>query len=165
MNDVHICVLIDSRKKIMTSSSSTTNQRTDHYRYTQQGCCLRGNWSGFNFAAMVIGFVFFWPVGLLILYWNISGRNVKDLPGAIQEKWSTMAAGSFCGSIEPAYSNSENSVFDEYQQTQYDRITEIKEEIKNRAHSFRNFRKDLKRRADEAEFKEFMSSDHSKDEN
>lgn len=148
----------------MTSSNNATNHSTDHFRYSHKGCCSRGNWSVLNIAAMVIGFVLFWPVGLLVLYWNISGRDVKVLPNAVQEKWSAIFNGSFSECGESDYAKSDNSVFEEFQQTQYDRITEIKEEIKNRARSFRNYRTNAKRRADETEFKEFMSSDHSKDE-
>jgi len=76
------------------------------------------------------------------------------------KKWSNLVSGS---SNLSANVKGENSVFDEFQQTQYDRIVEIKEEIKNRARSFKEFRSDAKRREDEAEFKEFMSSDRSKD--
>lgn len=147
----------------MTSSSNSTVNDSRQYRHSRKGCCMRGNWSGMNIAAMVIGFVLFWPVGLFLLYWNISGRDVKDLPSAIQEKWSALFNGSFCRTRGEKDSKGENSVFDEFQQTQYDRITELKEEIKNRARKFRGFRSDAKRRADESEFKEFMSSDRSKD--
>ena len=144
----------------MPSSSSSTVDDSRQYHHSRKGCCKKGNWSGMNIAAMVIGFVLFWPVGLILLFWNLSGRDVRDLPSAIQEKWSAMFNGSFCRKNKD--SKGENSVFDEFQQTQYDRITEIKEEIKNRASSFRDFRSKAKRRADEAEFKEFMSSDRSK---
>ena len=143
--------------------NSTIND-SGQFRNTRKGCCTKGNWSGINIAAMVIGFIVFWPIGLLILYWNIKGRNVKDLPAAIQQKWSAMVNGSWSPSKGSDGMSSENTVFDEYQQTQYDRIVEIKEEIKNRARSFKDFRSDSKRRADDAEFKEFMSSDRSKDE-
>jgi hypothetical protein len=148
----------------MTSSSNSTINDSKQYSHSHKGCCTKGNWSGINIAAMVIGFVLFWPVGLLVLYWNISGRHVKDLPSAIQEKWSAMFNGSFEGAKGKKGSKSENSLFEEFQQTQYDRITEIKDEIKNRARSFKDFRSNAKRRADEAEFNEFMSSDQSKSE-
>ena len=147
---------------MMTSSSSSTVNDTGQYRHSRKGCCSRGNWSGINIAVMVIGFVIFWPVGLLLLYWNMTGRDVKDLPGAIQKKWSTMFSGSLSGKAGHDDSTGGNSVFEEFQQTQYDRIVEIKEEIINRARSFRDFRANAKRRADEDEFKEFMSSDRSK---
>jgi len=138
------------------SANSTFNESSQH-----QGSSTKGNWSAMNIAAMVVGFIFFWPVGLVILYWNITGRDIKDLPGAVQEKWSSMFNKSWCGMKKSDQSHSENSVFNEYQQTQFDRIAEIKEEISNRAKSFKDFQSDAKRRADEAEFKEFMSADRS----
>ena len=114
---------------------------------------MKGNWSGMNIAAMVIAFVLFWPVGLVVLYWNIKGRDVRDLPAAVQAKWSSMV-----GSKRNVENASGNSVFNEFQQTQYDRISDIKEEIKNRARSFKEYRSDAKRREDEKEFKDFMSN-------
>ena len=137
------------------------NMSSGKYRRSRKGgkCCSGGNWSGINIAAMVIGFVLFWPLGLVVLYWNISGKNLQDLPPAIQEKWNSL----FGGVKNHKDSEGENSIFDEFQQTQYDRIYEIKEEIKTRASNFRNFKEDAKRQADEAEFKDFMSSDRSQD--
>ncbi len=138
---------------------------SDHHQYHRSGnrCCAGGNWSAMNIAAMVIGFVLFWPVGLLVLYWNLSGRDIKDLPDAIQQKWSKMFGGSFHRSKRHNHTDNDNSIFEEFQQTQYDRIKEIKEEIKSRARSFKDFRSNAKRRADEQEFKDFMSSNPSQE--
>ena len=109
-------------------------------------------WSGVNIAGMVLGFVFFWPVGLVVLFWIMSGRQVQELPGAIREQWSRLfSGGSAAGEFE------DNVVFNEYQQTQYDRIREIKEEIKNRSARFSEFRMNAKRRADQEEFNNFMA--------
>ena len=150
----------------MTSADSTIenlgNRKSNHSHrggFCGKGRCAKGNWSGLNTAAMVIGFVLFWPLGLVVLYWNITGRNIQDLPPAIQEKWNAM----FSGVKKHKDSEGDNSVFDEFQQTQYDRIHEIKEEIKKRASNFRSFKSDAKRQADEAEFKDFMSSNRSQD--
>lgn len=109
-------------------------------------------WTGVNIAAMVVGFVFFWPVGLVVLFWIMSGRQVQELPGAIKEQWARMFGK---GDVVEAV---DNVVFNEYQQTQYDRIREIKEEIKSRANRFSEFRMDAKRRADQEEFNRFMAS-------
>lgn len=111
----------------------------------------KGSWTGFNIAAMVLGFVFFWPLGLVILYWIIRGRDVRDLPAAAREKWGEMFG-------RGGHRHSDNIVFEEYQQTQYDRIREIKEEIKDRGRRFAEFREDAKRRADQDEFNRFMAS-------
>ena len=59
--------------------------------------------------------------------------------------------------------DSGNSVFNAFQQTQHDRISEIKEEIRDRARRFSEYRADAQRRADEAEFNQFMSNKPSTD--
>jgi hypothetical protein len=152
-----------------SASNSTVNHSSrydshQHSRRSGRGCCARGNWSWLNIAAMVLGFVFFWPAGLAILFWILSGRNVKDIPEAVQSKWSGMIGGVFGATRNGPHSNSENSVFDEFQQTQYDRISEIKEEIKTRARRFRDFRFDARRRAEEKEFSDFMSRSPAREE-
>ena len=114
-----------------------------------------------NIAAMVLGFVFFWPVGLVIVCWIISGRNVRDLPQAITDQWYKVAGKTKNGGEKAR--GSENVVFNDYQQTQFDRIREIKDEIKERARRFRDFRTAAKRRADEEEFNHFMSQAPGRD--
>ena len=138
----------------MSTSSTSTVEQSAYRSWSRCGNGLgrSARWSGFNIAAMVVGFVFFWPVGLLVLFWIMSGRNVQDLPAAIQQQWSRL----FNGNSERGMA-SDNVVFHDYQQTQYDRIREIKEEIKSRAQRFAEFRMDAKRRADQEEFDRFMA--------
>ena len=117
-------------------------------------CCGFGNsanWSITNIIAMVIGFVLFWPLGLFMLYWIFKGRDVTELGRHLSEKWNR-----FKGKDTAEGGGTDNQVFNEYQQTQYDRIREIKDEIKERARRFADFRSDAKRRADEEEFRRFM---------
>lgn len=118
------------------------------------GRCVGGHWSVANIAAMVLGFVVFPPLGFVVLIWTIMGRPIQDLPAWVHDKWTRF----FRGETARTYNESDNIVFNEYQQTQYDRIHEIKEEIKNRAEAFRAFRFDAKRRKDQQEFEEFMAS-------
>jgi hypothetical protein len=116
--------------------------------------CGQGHWSGANIAAMVLGFIIFPPIGFVVLLWTILGHPIQDLPGWVRDKWNQFFRKSSAGS----HGDSENIVFNEYQQTQYDRIREIKEEIKRRAEAFRSFRFDAKRRKDQEEFDDFMAS-------
>ena len=116
-----------------------------------------GNWSGFNITAMILGFVVFWPLGLLILFSNMSGRDVRELPRGVRDMWSSAKASFNRNEGMGASVSSENDVFNEYQQTQYDRIHEISEEIKARSQRFKEFRENLKRRANEEEFNRFMA--------
>lgn len=133
----------------MTSSSATMNNKGNCHN----GCGFgtRANWSVTNIFAMVIGFVLFWPLGLFMLYWIFKGRDVIDMRRHFGEKWNR-----FKGKESGGAKGSDNQVFNEYQQTQYDRIREIKDEIKERARRFAEFRADAKRRADEEEFRRFM---------
>ena len=137
------------------SASASSDHSFCFARGKGKGSYSKGNWSPFNIGAMVFGFVLFWPIGLVVLYWNISGRDARDLPAAIKQKWSSMFNRS---KAESSPSTHENSVFDEFQQTQYDRIAEIKEEIRERARRFNEFRSDAKRRAEQEEFNQFMAS-------
>ena len=141
-----------------SSNASTFDQNESRGRKKNSGCWgSRGNWSGWNIAAMVLGFVIFWPIGLFILYWIITGRNVRDLPEGVQEMWNKVTGGWGAESSLSRNDNSDNVVFNEYQQTQHDRIREIQEEIKERSSRFEKFRESAKRRADEEEFNRFMN--------
>lgn len=119
----------------------------------------RGNWSGLNILAMVIGFIVFWPLGLFMIYWILSGRNAVELPGVARRLWAKMT-----GKWDFTEDTESNVVFNEYQQTQYDRIHEIKQEIKARSRRFHEFKADVKRRKDQEEFDHFMASNPSRSE-
>ena len=137
----------------MSSSSSSTHDPSDCRMWIQgnnRSHCA-GNWTGINIATMVVSFILFWPIGLFILYWIFKGRDVRDLPQAMRNQWAR-----YKGQNGAHGSHSDNVVFNEYQQTQYDRIIEIKEEIKSRTQRFKEYRANAKRRADEEEFNRFM---------
>jgi len=144
----------------MSSSSGSTNDQSNNRSRGQ--CCggwgKKGNWSGLNIAAMVLGFVFFWPVGLFVLYWIITGRNVKEMPQEVRHQWSRVTGNRNGNDSFSNNGRNDNVVFNEFQQTQYDRIREIKEEVKARSHRFSEFRTNAKRRADEDEFNRFMAN-------
>ena len=142
-----------------STMDSTADRRNGH-------CCFNvcltkdrkgksgSNWSFLNVVAMIAGFMIFWPIGLFMLYWIFKGRSVTEIPGLIQEQWTKMSGKSWYGK---SAQETDNVVFNEYQQTQYERIREIRDEIKNRARRFTEFRKDAQRRADEEEFNRFMN--------
>ena len=138
----------------MSSSQGSTADQPNHE--SRSRCCgnggRRGNWSCPNIVAMVLGFVLFWPVGLLILYGCIKGVSVTEVPKMVRHKWSKMK-GSW---HQDGNHSSDNVTFNEFQQTQYDRIREIRDEIKERSRRFTQFRENAKRRADGEEFNHFM---------
>jgi len=139
--------------------SASTTSTIDRSRRANGSCRAgRANWSGINIAAMVFGFVFFWPVGLFVLYWILTGREVLDLPAAMPSMLSRIKE-TFGGSgAEDQRIQSGNSIFNDFQQTQHDRIREIKEEIRERSRRFKEFRAAASRQADQNEFDAFMAS-------
>lgn len=142
----------------MTSSSDSTGQQADAGARGRSRCRRGGgNWSGINIAAMVAGFVLYWPIGLFILFWILIGRDVQALPEIIRHQWSKVTGFWEGHDGRQANHATENVVFNEFQQTQYERIREIKDELRERARRFREFRANTRRRADEEEFNQFMS--------
>jgi len=140
-------------------SSKPSNKSGVYLHVSKKGGCSN-RWSLLHTLAVVGGFIVWWPIGLFMLFWVLDGRRVSDLPGVLNRAWSWVQntkafAGRNLGSgLE---SSSDNVVFNEYQQTQLDRIHEIREDIRRRKDRFENFRADTKRRADEDEFKRFMN--------
>jgi hypothetical protein len=126
--------------------------------HNAEGLFRSANWSGANITAMIFGFLVFAPLGLVVLVWALMGRPIQALPGWIRDQWHRLR-GANGTQVHP---DSENIVFNEYQQTQHDRIREIKDEIRQRADAFRAFRADAKRRQDRKEFEEFMSTNPEK---
>ena len=142
------------------STGATTGDRSGDGRRNGQKC--GGNWSGLNIAAMVVGFVLFWPIGLFLLFWIFTGRDVQEFPDAVRSLWSRVDD-VWRGNGSDSRATTENVVFNEFQQAQFERIREIKDDIKERARRFRGFRARAKRRADEEEFNQFMSDAPAKD--
>ena len=142
-----------------TSSSNSTEQQTDAGASGRPHCRRGGdaNWSGINIAAMVAGFMLFWPIGLFMLFWILIGREAQALPATIRQQWSKVTGFWEGHNGQQAHDSTENVVFNEFQQTQYERIREIKDELRERARRFRDFRANSRRRADEEEFNQFMS--------
>ena len=106
---------------------------------------------------MVAGFVAYWPIGLFLLLWIVTGRDVQELPGLIRQQLSRFGDAWNGPRRSATRDGSDNEVFNEFQQAQHERIREIKDEITDRARRFRDYRANAKRRADEEEFNRFMS--------
>jgi len=114
--------------------------------------CGSSNWTGINIAAMVAGFVLFWPLGLFMVNWITIGRDARELPGITRDLINKLRGSGIGGS-----GSSGNRIFNEFQQTQYDRIQEIKTEIQERSKRFHDFREEQKRKQDQDEFNRFMT--------
>lgn len=133
------------------TTSSTNIDYTAPYARTQPPA--RGNWfqrserwldergKGAWIAAMVLGFIFIWPVGLALLAYMI---------------WSKRMFSSNCATKRTRHSNfraamstSGNSAFDAYK-------AETLQRLEDEQHNFEEFLKRLRDAKDKAEFDQFM---------
>ena len=109
-------------------------------------------------AVMVLGFVVFWPVGLLILAYLLgSGRMSCGWNGS-RSRWHGRFSETFSRArsrVEDevrgfAYSSGGNRAFDEYREATLKRLEEEERE-------FHSFLDKLKQAKDKAEFDQFMA--------
>ena len=144
----------------MSATNGSTVERGERRSWGPCGSAIgrHARWSGINIAAMVVGFMVLWPLGMVVLIWILCGRDVRELPGATRRLWVRVAGDGglpFGGRLE---GGSGNRVFEAFQQTQRDRINEIREELRERSRRFAEFRETSRRRAEEEEFERFMAS-------
>jgi hypothetical protein len=108
----------------------------------------RGRWGGFEIAAMVLGFVLFWPVGLAVLFWILwsrrNGREV-ELP-------------SWVPRIGPLTRTTGNSAFEDWKELELKRLEEEHRKLAAAQAEFQGFLDQLKRAKDREEFDSFMAA-------
>ena len=147
----------------MSASTSTMGPVTGNDHRRVRGPRVPGLWNAPNAIATVLSLMFLGPLGLFVLAWAISGRDVRELPDAARRLWATLfgardgADGAGLGALAER-GRTGNAVFDDYQRTQHERIREIREEIRNRSRRFAEFRAAARRDADREEFERFMAS-------
>jgi hypothetical protein len=124
--------------------------------------CGRMNWKLGEIAAMVLGFMIFWPLGLAILLakiWQRQSGAERDLFSFIQEK-----AGRFEESLRPykakngfsAWRSSGNSAFDEWRESELSRLEEERRKLAEAEREFADHIEQLRRARDREEFESFM---------
>jgi hypothetical protein len=140
-----------------------------HYpgaRYGHRGC-LR--WKPIEIAAIVLGFVFFWPVGLALLGWKIyqgKSRYEGDFGDFAREKWGEFErrsgiGGGFGGTSRDfagAWRTSGNSAFDDWRKAELERLEEERRKIHEAEKAFYDYLEGLRRSKDREEFERFMAS-------
>ncbi|MFN3867732.1 MAG: DUF2852 domain-containing protein [Hyphomicrobiaceae bacterium] len=108
-------------------------------------------------AVMVLGFVVFWPIGLLILGYLIwSGRMACGERFGGRNRWQQRMAAKWerkmdeFGMRGAAYSSTGNAAFDEYRDQTLRRLEEESRE-------FKSFLERLRMAKDRSEFDQFMA--------
>ncbi len=115
-------------------------------------------WHPMWIVAMILGFIFWWPLGLIILGIAIgsrkmgcwSGRGYDRWQDRMQEKMDHMRAKMDSFGQGRSWGSSGNRAFDEYR-------TETLHRLEEEQREFREFLQRLRQAKDKAEFDQFMA--------
>lgn len=95
-------------------------------------------------AAMIVGFVVFWPIGLAILLWRLGKWPFSRRPRT--------------GKRIRLHRPSGNMAFDAYKRETLERIEQEKRRLAEEQTAFEEFARDLQRARDQAELDQFMAA-------
>ncbi len=132
--------------------------------FAARGRKLRHRWRPLELAAMIAGFVVFWPIGLAVLGWKM---NWFGFGAWVDAKFGTnrMAAGArtgwTCGGREPGPEgdlgrDSGNSAFEAWKEGEFARLQAEYEALSQRQREFEAFLQHLREAKDREEFERFM---------
>lgn len=104
-----------------------------------------------GFVAMILGFVFFWPVGLAILFYNLWNRKGQRMP-IFQTMERYFENASFMRQ------GTGNMAFDEWRAAELERIEKERQRLADAEREFAAFSDELRRAKDREEFERFMQA-------
>ncbi len=121
---------------------------------------IRPAWTPATIALMVLGFIFFWPLGLAMLAYIIWGDRLGDFKRQVNEKTDSMF-GSFrnCGKSESFGfgGTTGNAAFDDWRREELDRLAEERRKLEEARANFEAYAQELRRARDKEEFERFMN--------
>jgi hypothetical protein len=124
-----------------------------------RSCSWRSRWSPWEIATIILGFVIFWPIGLIALFWKLIKGELRPgsgLGGAPWANWSgfDMSKWRWPESVRP---QTGNSAFEDYRAKELERLEQLRRKLVEEERAFGEFLKRLKRAKDQEEFDRFMA--------
>jgi len=145
----------------MSHAASDTFESNSGAEERRHWGCRKGkkHWSAYEIVAMVLGFVIFWPLGLLALFLKL--KNGEMWAGASQgaAPWAgwKMPSSESWRSASYGFASSGNAAFDEYKRTQLARLEEERRKLDEEQKAFREHLARLRKAKDQDEFDRFMA--------
>ena len=126
---------------------------------------LRPGWTPLTIALMVLGFVFFWPLGLAMLAYILWGdripefrRSAEGVKADFKRSFGGCASRKSWGGAQGGHSyNSGNAAFDEYRESELRRLEEERRRLDGERAEFETFVRNLRRARDQEEFDRFKT--------
>jgi len=123
---------------------------------------IKPNWSPLNIALMVLGFVFFWPLGLAMLAYILWGEHYGG-SSEKAEKWMKKQKFKMNGrGCHGRHSATGNAAFDEYREAEIRRLQEERMRLEEERAEFEDFLRNLHMARDRDEFDSFKSAHKAK---
>ncbi|MCW2282540.1 hypothetical protein M2323_000301 [Rhodoblastus acidophilus] len=136
-----------------------------HTHAQGEGRCGRMNWKPMEVVAMVIGFIWWAPLGLAILVWKIwqaKSRYKGDFGDFAQEKWGEFEQRSGLRGMARNFKDwpgsSGNAAFDEWRKAELERLAEERRKIFEAEKAFEDYLEALRKAKDREDFEKFMAS-------
>jgi hypothetical protein len=119
---------------------------------------LRPAWTPITIGLMVLGFIFFWPLGLAMLAYILWGDRVPEVRRHFAGMRGDWARSRGCGWSRGRYGYSEsgNSAFDDYRERELKRLDEERRKLEEERREFEDYVHNLRRARDREEFERFM---------
>lgn len=131
--------------------------------------CGVGRWSAFEIAAMVLGFMVFWPIGLAILgfkYWQRKSGSQLDLQTVAASRWqearsAMKSQGWGQGWAAPRGFGftpraTGNTAFDDWRSAEIAKLDEERRKLEEAHREFSEFVSNIRKAKDREEFERFM---------
>ncbi len=138
----------------------------------RQGGCGAGRWSPFEIAAVILGFMVFWPIGLAVLgfkLWQRATGYAGDLQTAAAGKWQEARSAMHAQGFGPGFGHrqrrgngfygrdSGNAAFDEWRAQEIARLEEERRRLQAAQREFAEFADTIRKAKDREEFERFMN--------
>lgn len=132
-----------------------------------QTATAKSSWKASNVALMILGFIFFWPLGLAMLAYIIWGEEMREMFKDIKSRVDHEFKSSGCrhrrdrGLSSSGFAKTGNAAFDEYRKAELERLEEERRKLEAERAEFEEFLVELRRAKDKEEFDRFMDARHN----
>jgi hypothetical protein len=132
----------------------------------RSGYCGRTHWKPFEIAAMILGFIVFWPLGLAILFakfWQRQHGHQGDLFAYAREKAADFQQSFYSqaglggqSAAASSWRSTGNVAFDEWRESELARLEAERRKLAEAERDFAQHIEELRRARDREEFESFM---------
>lgn len=131
-----------------------------------QTVAAKSSWKASNIFFMILGFIFFWPLGLAMLAYMIWGEEMREMFKDFKSRIDSEFASSGCGrrhrsGSHHGFAKTGNVAFDEYRKSELERLEEERRKLEAEKAEFEDFLVELRRVKDQEEFERFMKRRHN----